>query len=346
VGFNGDNYPLLQSIDPMSDDFYLKMRKIAQHNQRKGAFPFPTYAEALFSQVLVSRRVLSSSFERPSERTPVASRGPEVAPSSSREITQGQALKDSKQGPGSTSKGLQEKSSEQSLQNSKNGPKNEGKKDKSLSEKKQLFQSLDKFIDQKINGSDKSSVSFPGGEISKNPALGFSDGSSVKLTDLEELAGDRPIIYDHDAFEGSDLSVIFVGERPKDFDDENPKADLLSKMISAMKLKDTEYSRIFLSKDPDMARSEWYKTLQLLDGRMQLCIVPLGAKATNTILGTKERLSKIHGQQVKFKIIGHKTEIDLSVYPVFHPDFLQINPNMKRSAWIDLQKVMGHLGIN
>ena len=79
---------------------------------------------------------------------------------------------------------------------------------------------------------------------------------------------------------------------------------------------------------------------------MQLCIVPLGAKATNTILGTKERLSKIHGQQVKFKIIGHKTEIDLSVYPVLHPDFLQINPNMKRSAWIDLQKVMGHLGIN
>ena len=30
--------------------------------------------------------------------------------------------------------------------------------------------------------------------------------------------------------------------------------------------------------------------------------------------------------------------------PIFHPDFLKINPKMKRTAWDDLQKVMRMIG--
>lgn len=291
----------------MSDNIYLKLRKSAQQNQRKGAFPFPSYAEALFSQVLVSREVISSTFERPASRIPVAPKGPEVA---------------------SKAMGEDNQSSD-------------------ISEKKKILQSFDQYIDQETKGSGPKKVSFPGGEVivgADSPS--FSKGSIIELASLEEKAGDRPVIYDYESFESNELSIVFVGERPKDFDDENPKADLLSKMISAMKLKDLEFSRIFLSKDAQTAQSEWYRVLQMIDGRMQLCVVPLGAKACNTVLGTKERLSKIHGQEFNFKLLGKKTQIDLSVFPVFHPDFLQINPNMKRSAWIDLQKVMTHLGID
>ncbi len=298
----------------MSDNFYFKLRKIAQENKRKGAFPFPSYAEAMFEQVLVSRQVISSSFERPIIRTPIASFGPEVA-----EVPE-------------VVKVPHELGSETSTE--------------PTSEKKKLFQSLDQFIDDKTSGKSEKKVSFPGGEVVKNENLNFSEGALIEMDTIAEKSGDRPIIYDYEAFDSEDLSVLFVGERPKDFDDEHPKADLLSKMIRAMQLGDLEYSRIFLSSETAEAQGEWYKILELLDGRMQICIVPLGAKACNTILGTKERLSKIHGQQFKFKVKGHKTNIDISVFPVFHPDFLQINPNMKRSAWIDLQKVMSHLGIN
>ena len=304
----------------MSDNLYLKLRKIAQENQRKGAFPFPTYAEALFEQVLVSRQVLSSSFERPVVRTPVANFGPEVAEPKVTSPTQ------------STDAKAKTENKEKPLEK--------------VSEKKKLFQSLDQFIDDKTSGKADKKHSFPGGEVSKSESLNFSDGAIIELSDISEKAGDRPIIYDYEAFDSEDLSVLFVGERPKDFDDEHPRADLLSKMIKAMKLNDLEFSRIFLSSDVSESQSEWYKVLELLDGRMQICIVPLGAKACNTILGTKERLSKIHGQEFKFKVKGNKTNIDISVFPVFHPDFLQINPNMKRSAWIDLQKVMSHLGIS
>ncbi len=293
----------------MSDNIYLKLRKSAQHNQRKGAFPFPSYAEALFSQVLVSRQAISTSFERPANRTPVAPKGPEVA---SKEVS----------------------------------PKAPVEENTEISEKKKLLQSFDQYIEAEMKDSGSKKVTFPGGEVSASDAVvSFSDGAIIELSSLEEKAGDRPVIYDYESFESNELSILFVGERPKDFDDENPRADLLSKMISAMKLKELEFSRVFLSKDTQMAQSEWYRVLQMLDGRMQLCVVPLGAKACNTVLGTKERLSKIHGQEFKFRLVGKKTQIDMSVFPVFHPDFLQINPNMKRSAWIDLQKVMTHLGI-
>jgi uracil-DNA glycosylase len=176
--------------------------------------------------------------------------------------------------------------------------------------------------------------------------LDLKEENIIDLSQLEKTAGDRPIIYDYDSFSDENLMVIFVGERPKDFNDEHPKADLLSKMIMAMKLREGEFARIFLSKDSEMAKAEWHRTLQLLEGRMQLCIVSLGAKACNTVLGSRERLSKIHGQEFHFQLLGKANNVDLTIFPVFHPDFLQINPNMKRSAWIDLQKVMGHLGLN
>jgi len=284
----------------MSDNIYLKLRKSTLQNQRKGAFPFPSYAQALFSQVLVSRQAISSSFEKPLVRIPTVDHGPVVATD--------------------------------------------------LSEKQRILQSLDEYIDSEINDSGAKKVSFPGGEVSHTQSnakkTSFSDGAILELSSFIEKAGDRPIIYDYDAFRSDQLSIVFVGQRPKDFDDENPYGDLLSKMIGAMQLKDLEFSRIYLSEDRAIALSEWYRILEMLDGRMQLCIVALGAKACNTILGTRERLSKIHGQEFKFRILGNKTQIDLSVFPVFHPDFLQINPNMKRSAWIDLQKIMTHLGIH
>ena len=50
--------------------------------------------------------------------------------------------------------------------------------------------------------------------------------------------------------------------------------------------------------------------------------------------------SNIHGQFFE-KQYG---DTAFSLMPVFHPDFLVINPNMKRTAWADLQKVMERVG--
>ena len=69
-------------------------------------------------------------------------------------------------------------------------------------------------------------------------------------------------------------------------------------------------------------------------------VVSLGATVTNILLGKREKLSTIHGQFFEKR----QGECNFSLMPIFHPDFLIINPNMKRTAWIDLQKVMERIG--
>jgi len=73
-------------------------------------------------------------------------------------------------------------------------------------------------------------------------------------------------------------------------------------------------------------------------------IMTLGAMATNEILDKKERLTKVHGKLFpktwKFK---DNELVETQIFPLFHPQFLVINPNMKRTAWLDLQKCMEFL---
>ena len=126
--------------------------------------------------------------------------------------------------------------------------------------------------------------------------------------------------------------------------------DLLGKMISAMKLKGSEFSRFPLAEelddiadlsknleDPSMETKE---LMEIIKEKRPKVVVTLGATITNILLGKREKLSTIHGQFFE-KSLG---DCNYTLMPIFHPDFLTINPNMKRTAWIDLQKVMERIG--
>jgi uracil-DNA glycosylase family 4 len=139
--------------------------------------------------------------------------------------------------------------------------------------------------------------------------------------------------------------VLFVGDS---YNGEGE--DLLGRMISAMKLSTKEFYRFPMNEalenisdlagnveNPESATRELYQFI--LEKRPKI-VVSLGATVTNILLGKREKLSGIHGQFFE-KNIG---ECHFNLMPVFHPDFLVINPNMKRTAWIDLQKVMERVG--
>jgi uracil-DNA glycosylase family 4 len=139
--------------------------------------------------------------------------------------------------------------------------------------------------------------------------------------------------------------VLFVGDTFIGDGD-----DLLGKMIAAMKLTGAEFFRhsmeeelddiIDLAKnliDPSPATQ---KLLQVIEKKCPKIVVSLGATVTNILLGKREKLSTIHGQFFE----KQQGVCNFSLMPIFHPDFLIINPNMKRTAWIDLQKVMGRIG--
>lgn len=139
--------------------------------------------------------------------------------------------------------------------------------------------------------------------------------------------------------------VLFVGDTYNGEGD-----DLLGKMINAMKLAGSEFVRFKMDEELDDVNdlainleSPTPATQKLLDIILKnrpRVVVSLGATVTNILLGKREKLSTIHGQFFE-KQIGDCT---YSLMPLFHPDFLIINPNMKRTAWNDLQNVMERVG--
>jgi uracil-DNA glycosylase family 4 len=122
-------------------------------------------------------------------------------------------------------------------------------------------------------------------------------------------------------------SVLFLGDTFS-----GTGEDLLHKMILAMNLGKDKIKRIPFNENTDN-RDE---LLSHIDRLRPEIVVSLGATVTNLILEKKEKLSSIHGQLIPLET----TDWKYLMMPVFHPEFLLINPNMKRTAWNDLQKIM------
>lgn len=143
--------------------------------------------------------------------------------------------------------------------------------------------------------------------------------------------------------------VLFVGDT---FDTNSQTEDLLGKMIIAMKLNENDFARIALNPNFDEINDleenlnkpseEFQLFLNKIEELAPVFVISLGATITNLILGRREKMTTIHGKF--FKSQANAWEFQLM--PIFHPDFLLINPNMKRTAWIDLQLVMESIGKN
>ena len=144
--------------------------------------------------------------------------------------------------------------------------------------------------------------------------------------------------------------VLFVGDSFVDGSGE----DLLGKMIQAMKLRPGEFNRVSYKealenvndleenlKNPSIETTELFDQIKKFKPHI---VVSLGATVTNILLGKREKLSGIHGQFFEKSLNSENGNYSYHIMPIFHPDFLVINPNMKRTAWIDLQKVMERVG--
>jgi len=59
----------------------------------------------------------------------------------------------------------------------------------------------------------------------------------------------------------------------------------------------------------------------------------MGSIATQAVLNTEERLSKLQGKLQTRTWSYPKEKISFKIMPIFHPEYLIINPAMKRSAW-------------
>ena len=165
------------------------------------------------------------------------------------------------------------------------------------------------------------------------------------------------------------VDILFLGSYPKE-DAQSPRCsfnkverELLEKMAGAMSLKngfaisrslklpvEGKSNDLFevVEKEEVENQEDWLKLfLEEIESFKPQFVISLGAVPTNLLLQKRERLSQVHGKFFPrgFKLSNGMTH-NVLVCPIFHPEFLLINPNMKRTAWMDLQKVMGHLQKN
>jgi DNA polymerase len=116
--------------------------------------------------------------------------------------------------------------------------------------------------------------------------------------------------------------------------------DLLGKMIKAMNLKEGQFVRFPLLKGDKQLES----LLAAVEFFKPKVVVPLGANSTNIVLEKRVKLSNVHGQFEKKAFRVNGDDLLMEVSPLFHPQLLEINQSMKRTAWIDMQKVMKFVG--
>lgn len=225
-----------------------------------------------------------------------------------------------------------------------------------FTEKGQILESLERFAQEKISPMPEKILKVPGGEVAlKTDPIWSGVGKAQSLHDLKSKVSLDDQIFDLITRNKQlPLKVLFVAENFRQWNEfsNELKSDLIdcilpafpaktseffSKMISAMKLNPSEFL-IYPSESEgnDLGKEVMEMTAYFLPE----VIVTLGASATHKILKTQERLSLVHGQFFNREIenIGIST-----IVPLFHPSIIETNQNMKKTAWVDMQKIMRHI---
>lgn len=158
----------------------------------------------------------------------------------------------------------------------------------------------------------------------------------------------------------ADAELIFVGEGPG-FDEDHKgepfigkAGQLLTKIIEAMgHTRDTVYIANIVKchpmkdpSNPELRSNDRPPTQQemdtcrhYLDRQLEIIqpkiIVTLGSSSTKGLLNSEESISAIRGSVREYK--------GIKLMPTYHPAALLRNPNLKKSVWDDMKKVMKFL---
>lgn len=164
------------------------------------------------------------------------------------------------------------------------------------------------------------------------------------------------------------LDVLFVSDRPREFDPnsrdgettnsvngqqcfQGEKGEMVKRMIQRMELADDKTALSFvvkcvgkdkqgLNEIKDICLSNLLHEIYFLRPKV---IVAFGAWCSEVLRGKSDKLSTTHGQFYPLQITTATETISTMVVPLFHPDLLFINNDMKKTTWMDMQKIMNFL---
>jgi hypothetical protein len=231
-----------------------------------------------------------------------------------------------------------------------------------LSEKEEMLKALNNFVIENNELHETRSLQVSGGaEIGlKSPedqGLSMiplsSDGLFSFLGDdyqqlIKKLENKRPqnidVIFITEKFRpwsevSTDLKEGFINELVAAFP--TNVAELFEKMIQAMELSPSQV--MLLPAKNDNNSDHLQLILNIAAFYQPQLIVTLGSTATQVMLKSNDRLSLIHGQFFSKKVTPDYTS---QIVPLFHPEILHTNVNMKKTAWADMKKMMHFLKKN
>ena len=229
---------------------------------------------------------------------------------------------------------------------------------KGFTEKRQVIESLERFAKEKVEETQLPVIKFDRGEIHVKPDPVWDD--VTKASDVKELMSGLSLekeileVLFRDKKPGH-IRVMFVTEniRPWSEVKNDLKGGFIDELLTGFPLKTAEFfERMILAMKLDPSEVMIYP-VENGDGsdlsaeviRISLYLNPeilitLGAKASQKILKSNDRLSTIHGQFFERKVENLGS---LQIVPLYHPSILETNISMKKTTWADMQIIMKHL---
>lgn len=227
-----------------------------------------------------------------------------------------------------------------------------------FSEKVQVIESLERFAQEKATEQKTNILKVDGGEVHLKTDPGWDDlnhfNSFADLVSVLKLDKKYLDIVFKDKAPGK-VTVLFVSEKFRNWEEVSAElktgfineliagfplktAELFERMIMAMKLDPSEVI-VFPVEGTD--ESDYSRdVMEVAAFYKPEIIITLGAKATQKILKSNDRLTVVHGQ---FFNRSMSDRGNFQVVPLFHPSIIETNQNMKKTAWTDMQKIMKHL---
>ena len=241
-------------------------------------------------------------------------------------------------------------------------PKTE--KNQENTEKTQVLESFVQFAEKKVEQTESKEHVFSGGKIqAKQETSGavvhqYSQGDDLAVIEL--LCRDAGISgkYKEQVLSNNKIKLLIVTEsmiRPKDTEEyqlqeeyffETDVAVLLNRMLKAMNLNDDEIRITALSVEgisDEQAQKTLYAQMSYYKAPY---ILALGATAASFLLKEAKRLKSIHGDLFPIEVHGAEKKVySAQMMPLFSPKLLHTAPNMKKTAWKDMQKLMEKLKV-
>lgn len=240
---------------------------------------------------------------------------------------------------------------------------NDQEVEKSVTEKTLILDSFHQFGQEKLDENDNKPVKVEGGEIAAKNVDSSGLTNEFKLETCSKDLFEKYLLeqttqeltslrYTNNKLSNDKIRVLFVSdsfntntyedltEDIKEFTSlfEPSTAQLFSRMVKAMKLDTPDYILTAVKFNEvdclDMVLNE-------INTYQPDLVISLGVTASHGILGITKRLKEIHGKFYKIQLNEFQTE----VMPLFSPNLLNTAVNMKKIAWEDMQKAMGHLSL-